>query len=92
MKNNIILRGGTSNYQEIIYDIAKNNNYKTYLEIGTWNGLGSTRCFVEGFKNRTTDFVFYYTTYDKYNLKYSNILPDVNEFNIDTINKTIIIT
>ena len=43
----------------IIYDIAKTSKYKTYLEIGTWNGLGSTKCFIEGFKSRTDDFIFY---------------------------------
>jgi len=32
--------------------------YKTFLEIGTWNGLGSTRAFANGFKNRN-DYIFY---------------------------------
>lgn len=39
--------------------IASLDNLKTFLEIGTWNGLGSTKSFVDGFKNRKTDFVFY---------------------------------
>lgn len=30
-----------------IRKIAKNPKYKTFLEIGTWNGLGSTKQFVE---------------------------------------------
>lgn len=38
---------------------ASNLNLKTFLEIGTWNGLGSTRCFSNGFKNRTDDYIFY---------------------------------
>jgi len=38
---------------------ASNINYKTFLEIGTWNGLGSTRAFANGFKNRKDDYVFY---------------------------------
>ena len=42
-----------------IYNVAKNKNFKTYLEIGTWNGLGSTKCFIEGFKERNDDFKFY---------------------------------
>jgi hypothetical protein len=37
---------------------ASNVNYKTYLEIGTWNGLGSTKAFVNGFNNRD-DYIFY---------------------------------
>jgi hypothetical protein len=40
--------------------IAANVRYKTYLEIGTWNGLGSTRAFSNGFKRRSNDdYIFY---------------------------------
>ena len=38
---------------------ASNQQYKTFLEIGTWNGLGSTRAFSIGFAKRTDDYVFY---------------------------------
>jgi hypothetical protein len=38
---------------------ASNLKYKTFLEIGTWNGLGSTRAFSNGFINRNDDYVFY---------------------------------
>lgn len=30
-----------------IMDIARNPEYKTYLEIGTWCGLGTTKCFLD---------------------------------------------
>ena len=42
-----------------LYDYAQDEKIKTYLEIGTWNGLGSTKCFIEGFKKRKTEFKFY---------------------------------
>lgn len=42
----------------IIYEYAKNVKYKTYLEIGTWNGEGSTRCFIEGLTERSDDYSF----------------------------------
>lgn len=42
-----------------IYDYAKNTQYKNILEIGTWNGLGSTRCFVEGLLTRVDNYNFY---------------------------------
>lgn len=29
-------------FSSIIYQLSSNRNIKTYLEIGTWNGLGST--------------------------------------------------
>lgn len=38
---------------------ASNLKYKTFLEIGTWNGLGSTKSFIDGFKHRTDDYIFY---------------------------------
>jgi len=38
---------------------ASDLKYKTFLEIGTWNGLGSTKAFANGFKNRQDDYIFY---------------------------------
>ncbi len=38
---------------------CNNSQYKTFLEIGTWNGLGSTKCFVDNLINRTDNWVFY---------------------------------
>jgi hypothetical protein len=42
-----------------IKSLASNSNYKYYLEIGTWNGLGSTKQFIEGFLSRNDNFIFY---------------------------------
>jgi hypothetical protein len=42
-----------------IQQYAAKSEYKSFLEIGTWNGLGSTKAFVDGFKDRTDDFIFY---------------------------------
>jgi len=57
-------------FYEDIKAVASNRKYKTFLEVGTWNGLGSTKAFVEGFKHRQSqggdgiddgvdDYVFY---------------------------------
>jgi hypothetical protein len=35
---------------------AADSRFSRYLEIGTWNGQGSTCCFYEGFKNRSDTF------------------------------------
>jgi hypothetical protein len=43
----------------LLRNLASNEKYNTFLEIGTWNGLGSTKCFIEGFKFRNTPFIFY---------------------------------
>jgi len=36
-----------------------NPQFVNFLEIGTWNGLGSTKCFINGFKKRKQQFKFY---------------------------------
>jgi hypothetical protein len=46
-------------FSDEITKYASNTNYKTFLEIGTWNGLGSTKAFSNGFSNRNDDYVFY---------------------------------
>lgn len=42
-----------------IREFSKNQKNKSFLEIGTWNGLGSTRQFVFELENRTDDYIFY---------------------------------
>ena len=39
-----------SPFGRAIATIAANPLYKTFCEVGTWNGLGSTKCFYEGLK------------------------------------------
>ena len=46
-------------FGSFIFQLALDDNNKSFLEIGTWNGLGSTACFASGLKNRTDDFVFF---------------------------------
>lgn len=36
----------------LLLDLARNEKLHRYLEIGTWNGLGSTLCFKQGFQQR----------------------------------------
>lgn len=75
-------------FGQLIKNYSENNNIKSILEIGTWNGLGSTRCIVEGLQNRANnDYVFYSlecntekSTFAKNlykNLKNVNILNEV---------------
>lgn len=46
-------------FSEIIKDFAKNEDNKTFLEIGTWNGMGSTKQFIDELVIRLDDYVFY---------------------------------
>jgi hypothetical protein len=44
-----------------IYSICRNSSYKTFCEIGTWNGRGTTRCVVQALldKENTYDNIFW---------------------------------
>jgi hypothetical protein len=46
-------------FSEIIKQITKDVSNRTFLEIGTWNGLGSTKQFIDVLHNRTDDYIFY---------------------------------
>jgi hypothetical protein len=46
-------------FSKEIEKYASDLKYKTFLEIGTWNGLGSTKAFSNGFQSRKDDYVFY---------------------------------
>lgn len=36
-----------SDFGKVIFDLAKNSENLIFVDIGTWNGLGSTKCFIE---------------------------------------------
>mgnify|MGYP003125353340 CR=1 FL=1 len=44
---------------ELIFNFASNTDYKVYVEIGTWNGQGSTLCFRQGLETRDDDWSFF---------------------------------
>jgi hypothetical protein len=47
---------------QYLIDAARNSELSTFLEVGTWNGLGSTRCIVDGLLQRPSyakPYVFY---------------------------------
>ncbi len=46
-------------FSKEIKNYASNSTYKHFLEIGTWNGLGSTAAFSKGFEERSDDYIFY---------------------------------
>tara|TARA_R110002050_G_scaffold104022_1_gene213144 strand:+ start:209 stop:883 length:675 start_codon:yes stop_codon:yes gene_type:complete len=46
-------------FSECIEKYASDCSFKNYLEIGTWNGLGSTKAFNNGFIKRIDDYKFY---------------------------------
>ena len=48
----------TSPMGQVIDAYAQDTRFKNYLEIGTWNGGGSTYCFAKGFETRVAPFFF----------------------------------
>lgn len=61
-ENHINNRSGQINndlFSYIIRYFSRDINNKTFLEIGTWNGLGSTKQFVEELESREDDYIFY---------------------------------
>ena len=42
-----------------IRKLSADTKNKTFLEIGTWNGLGSTKVFAESLESRNSDYIFY---------------------------------
>jgi hypothetical protein len=41
---------------EFLQELGKSNTIRNVVEIGTWNGLGSTKCILEGIQNTPIEF------------------------------------
>jgi hypothetical protein len=44
---------------ELIYNLSLDENNLIFLETGTWNGEGSTKCFMDGLLQRNDDSILY---------------------------------
>tara|TARA_R110001583_G_scaffold44550_2_gene141253 strand:+ start:3745 stop:4497 length:753 start_codon:yes stop_codon:yes gene_type:complete len=60
-----------------IIDIVKALNLKTNLEIGSWDGTGATRCFIEGMKDFPEKSL---TCLEIVKEKYDNLVKNVFEY------------
>jgi len=80
VKNNTLLAN-------IITKLCNEKNNKTFLEIGTWNGYGSTKFFVDALSSRT-DTYFYSLECNKEKSDFArNLYKDKN--NVFILNETI---
>jgi hypothetical protein len=80
VKNNSLLAN-------IINKLCNEKDNKTFLEIGTWNGYGSTKIFVNSLSNRT-DTLFYSLECNKEKSEFaSNLYKD--KHNVFILNETI---
>jgi len=73
MEQGQILRG--SNLGELIYNLTKRKDVKDIVEIGTWFGMGSTKCVIDGIidSNTTKNFVSVELYPEKYNEAIKNL-------------------
>ncbi len=46
-------------FADIIVQLSSDLDNKTFLEVGTWNGLGSTKSFIDTLCKRNDDYIFY---------------------------------
>lgn len=69
---------------DIIYDMCKQDDIKTIVEIGTWNGMGTTKCIYDSIiENNKMDYSVYSLESNSifYNQAICN-LPKIENFNI----------
>jgi hypothetical protein len=69
---------------DIIYDMCKQDDIKTIVEIGTWNGMGTTKCIYDSIvDNNKMDYSVYSLESNSifYNQAIFN-LPKIENFNI----------
>ena len=65
---------------KIIIKYVKENDLKNIVEIGTWNGLGSTRCFLLALEgNNNTNFFTLETNKEKLEIAKNNLLSLTRE-------------
>ena len=48
-----------SSLGEIIYNLCLQNDIKTIVEIGTWNGMGSTKCIYDAILDKKEEYLVY---------------------------------
>jgi hypothetical protein len=69
---------------DIIYDMCNQDDIKTIVEIGTWNGMGTTKCIYDSImENNKKDYLVYSleSNPEFYNQAVVN-LPKIKNFNI----------
>ena len=63
---------------KFIYNLIRTNNFRNLLEIGTWNGMGSTKCILEGLKHTLYEkFISLETNKDKVEAARKNLKGDL---------------
>lgn len=71
-------------FGKIIYELASNSENKTFVDIGTWNGLGSTKCFIEAMKSNKESVLYTIeNNQEKYEYAKSIWTASIEEYNLN---------
>ena len=87
-KNNIGQILENSKFAKVITQLCNDKDNKNFLEIGTWNGLGSTKIFVNNLLNRNDDYIFYSLECNKEKSEFAKNLYKAHE-KINILNEVI---
>jgi hypothetical protein len=75
-----------SSLGEIIYNLCLQDDVINIVEIGTWNGMGSTKCIYDAISEKKSDYLVYSLECNQefYNICLENYkdLPVLNNFNL----------
>lgn len=78
-------------FGNLLYNMAKNDKIINIVEIGTWTGMGSTKCIIDGLMERKTfyNFITIELYPEMYKVAKQNLSLYLND-NIKILNGTII--
>lgn len=77
-----------SNFGKILKTIAQRVDVKSIVEIGTWNGLGSTLCILESIQNKEAAFISIELIKEMYSQAKNNLKDYSNK--VTLLNGTIV--
>ena len=71
-------------FGKIIYELAADPSNRIFVDIGTWNGLGSTKCFIEAMKkNKSAKLFTIENNSEKFESAKSYWTNTIEEYKID---------
>ena len=80
----MIIQGQMLEHSErgkILIEILKRIKPKNIVEIGTWKGLGSTKCIIDSIDN-TSNFISIESNYDFYDIAKNNLSTHLDKVNL----------
>lgn len=76
-----------------IYELAKDITGGVFVDIGTWNGLGSTKCFIEAMKDNSSSKLYSIENntekYESAKSQWTSVVEE-HKLDVDFINGTLV--